>query len=270
MHNKRLIFSLLYNNRSFALSRNFRLQDVGNIDWLQNNFNFAKISFSIDELIIINVTRGHRNITQFSDDLKKITEGCFVPICAGGGLNTIASVNQLLRSGADKVLINSSIFEDFDFIKDVANSFGEQCIVASIDVKRNSDGEYEVWSSNGTKKQGFARDWLQKLDNYPIGEIYLNSIDQDGTGNGYDFNVLNLIPDSINKPIIIAGGVGNSSHLAAGLMDMRVDGAATANLFNFIGDGLKLARNFIVNNKIDLPIWDSDIAKAISLSGNQD
>ena len=93
MHKKRIIFSLLFNNGNFALSRNFNLQNVGDLNWLQNNYNFGKISFSIDELILLDVSRDNRSLKKFSDTLKKITEGCFVPICAGGGLKQISEVD---------------------------------------------------------------------------------------------------------------------------------------------------------------------------------
>ena len=105
---------------------------------------------------------------------------------------------------------------------------------------------------------------LSRLDNFPVGEIYLNSIDQDGTGNGYDLDILNILPSGINKPVVFAGGVGNSKHLAAGLSDPRIDAVATAHLFNFIGDGLKKARNDLIEIGYDLPIWDGYVADKLS------
>ncbi|NDH06121.1 DUF255 domain-containing protein [bacterium] len=198
--------------------------------------------------------------------LKKITEGCFVPICAGGGLKQISEVDALLRSGADKVMVNTGLFENIDFIRQIADSYGEQCIVASFDVKKNVSNQYELWSSNGMKLEGLAKDYFDRLDNFPVGEIYINSIDQDGTGNGYDLDILNILPSGMNKPVIFAGGVGNSKHLAAGLSESRIDAVATAHLFNFIGDGLKKARSDLIEKGYDLPIWDRDVA--YKLSGN--
>lgn len=90
----------------------------------------------------------------------------------------------------------------------------------------------------------------------PVGELYLNSIDRDGTGQGYDMQVLDLLPTDMPKPVILAGGVGNAAHLAEGLADRRVDATATAHLFNFVGDGLKQARLSLIKGGVDLPIWD--------------
>jgi cyclase len=87
------------------LSRNFRLQKVGDFNWLQKNYNFSHISFSIDELIVLDVTRGKKNSNEFCNTLKKLTQGCFVPITAGGGIDNVETARRLLRSGADKVAI---------------------------------------------------------------------------------------------------------------------------------------------------------------------
>ena len=257
MLKKRLIFTLLYNNGQFMLSRNFRLQKVGSLQWLQTNYNFSHISYSIDELIVLDVTRGEKNPEEFCSALKLLTEGCFVPIAAGGGVRTIEAARNLLRSGADKVVVNSTLFENNGFVGHLASEFGQQCVVASMDIKRTSDGGYQAWSQSGTKcHEGAAAKWIKQVAQDDVGELYLNSIDRDGTGQGYDFGLLDLLPANISKPIILAGGVGNTTHLAAGLAEPRVDAVATAHLFNFVGDGLKKSRQSIIGSGVDLPSWD--------------
>ncbi len=257
MLKKRLIFTLLYSNGQFILSRNFRHQKVGNISWLKSNYNFAHISCSIDELVVLDVSHGEKNLDDFCATLKQLTQGCFIPIAAGGGINSIAGARKLLRSGADKVVINSSLFLMDGFISDLASEFGQQSIVASIDIKTGSDGFYHAWSHGGSRQvNGTADFWMDQLMNLEVGEIYLNSIDRDGTGQGYDLGLLDLLPVSISKSVILAGGVGNASHLAVGLADSRVDAVATAHLFNFIGDGLKRARKSLISSGFNLPVWD--------------
>jgi cyclase len=123
MLKKRLIFTLLYNNGSFMLSRNFRLQNVGNLEWLKKNYDFSHISYSIDELVVLDVTRGERKLEDFCSALKLLTDGCFVPIAAGGGINQIESARMLLRSGADKVVVNSELYSDNGFVGDLASEF---------------------------------------------------------------------------------------------------------------------------------------------------
>jgi len=257
MLKKRLIFTLLYNQGQFMLSRNFRLQKVGDLKWLQSNYNFSYISFSIDELIVLDVTRGERDTKAFCDALKALTEGCFVPIAAGGGVRTIEHARTLLRSGADKVVVNTALYENEHFVNELASEFGQQCIVASMDIKRAPDGSYQVWAEYGSKcLEGSAAHWIEQVTNNAVGEIYLNSMDRDGTGQGYDLQLLDLLPQDMPKPVILAGGVGNATHLAEGLADTHVDAVATAHLFNFVGDGLKQARQLLIASGVDLPIWD--------------
>jgi len=257
MLKKRLIFTLLYSDGQFMLSRNFRLQKVGNLRWLQTNYNFSLISFSIDELIVLDVTRGEKKHDEFCAALKLLTEGCFVPIAAGGGVRTIATARNLLRSGADKVVVNSAFYENNGFISELASEFGQQCVVASMDIKSSPDGTYQAWSECGSQCQpGAAANWIERVTQDVIGELYLNSMDRDGTGQGYDLRLLDLLPANMTNPVILAGGVGNASHLAAGLADPRVDAVATAHLFNFVGDGLKQARQSLISGGVVLPLWD--------------
>lgn len=257
MLKKRLIFTLLYNNGQFMLSRNFSLQKVGSLNWLRKNYNFSHISFSIDELVVLDVTRGEKNSGEFCAALKQLTEGCFVPIAAGGGVRTIETARNLLRSGADKVVVNSTLYEKNDFVSHLASEFGQQCVVASMDIKSAPDGTYQAWSECGNQCQsGSAANWIEQVTQDAVGELYLNSMDRDGTGQGYDLRLLELLPANMLKPVILAGGVGNAKHLAAGLADSRVDAVATAHLFNFVGDGLKQARQSLIAGGVDLPIWD--------------
>jgi cyclase len=257
MLKKRLIFTLLYNNGQFMLSRNFRLQKVGNLHWLQTNYNFSQISFSIDELIVLDVTRGEKQPDEFCAALKKLTEGCFVPIAAGGGVRTIETARNLLRSGADKVVINSILYEKNGFVSHLASEFGQQCVVASMDIKSTPDGTYQAWSECGSQCQpSTAASLIEQVTQDAIGELYLNSMDRDGTGQGYDLRLLDLLPNNIPKPVILAGGVGNASHLSAGLADPRVDAVATAHLLNFVGDGLKQARKSLISDGVVLPLWE--------------
>lgn len=260
MIKKRVIFTLLYSDGMFMLSRNFRLQKVGNINWLSTNYNFSRTSNSIDELIVLDVSRVRRNQDLFCSVIKELASGCFVPIAVGGGVNSIEFARELLRSGADKLVINSILFEDNNFIRSLSSEFGQQCLVASIDLKKGPEGEYRVWTQCGSKcLDGNAPEWINYVVESDIGEVYLNSIDRDGTGQGLDMDMLNLLPTNISKSVILAGGVGNAAHLALGLSDIRVDAVATANLFNFVGDGLRLARNSLLEGGINLPCWYTEV-----------
>jgi cyclase len=257
MLKKRLIFTLLYDSGNFMLSRNFRLQKVGNLSWLKKNYDFQKISFYIDELIVLDISRKKRNLDLFCETLKEISYGCFVPISSGGGIRSIKDAKKILRSGADKIVLNTPIFKNFDLIKKLSKEFGQQCIVGSVDLVKTSNS-YKIFIKSGLKKiDGNLKKNLEFISSGYIGELYLNSIDQDGTGQGYDLGLLNLLPSVNNIPVILAGGVGNSIHLSEGISENKVDAVATANLFNFVGDGLKEARLNLINEGFSLAKWKS-------------
>lgn len=256
MLKKRIIFTLLYDAGSFMLSRNFRLQRVGNLDWLQRNYNFAHIAFFIDELIVLDVTRGARDVEAFCATLKALTAGCFVPIAAGGGVRTLDQARQLLRSGADKIVVNTPLFDQPELVRQLAEEFGQQCVVGSVDLKRERSGGYRIYVESGTREiDQDPRTALRWLDQGRVGELYLNSIVQDGTGQGYDLGSLDQVPGDCAMPVILAGGVGNGAHLAVGFAHPRVDAVATAHLFNFVGDGLQRAREALVNQGGRLAVW---------------
>lgn len=241
------------------LSRNFRLQRVGDLNWLISNYDFSHISFFIDELIILDVSRNEKQTKQFIDTLKTISYKCFVPIASGGGVHSISNAKILLRSGADKVIINSSLFAKSDFLVNLSKEFGNQSIIASVDVKKSSEHGYQVVKKSGSEiVNASLTEIFNNLMQSPIGELYLNSIDNDGTGDGYDFNLISLLPKNFHKPLIIAGGADNSNRLFEGFKNPSVDAVATAHLFNFIGDGLKSARNKLIESGVPLPIWDLD------------
>lgn len=253
---KRLIFTLLYNDGYFMLSRNFRLQRVGDLQWLNKNYNFQNIAFSIDELIILDVTRREKNLEKFCDHVKSLAYGCFVPIAAGGGIRKVSDAKVLLNSGADKIVVNTALYENTNLVKELISLYGGQCVIGSVDLKKNN-GSFCVLVENGTKeaKTG-AYEYIKNISDLGIGEIYLNSIDRDGTGKGYLLKTIEMIEGNIKTPIILAGGAGNHHHLFEGISLKRVDAMATANLFNFVGNGLPLAREALIAEGVALAEWD--------------
>ncbi len=235
------------------LSRNFRLQRVGNMDWLEENYGFSTVGYAIDELIVIDVSRHGRNTPQFCEDLKRLTRDCFAPITAGGGIRTLEHVHQLLRSGADKLLINTALHDQSGLVEEIAAELGRQCIVASLDIQK-IDGVYQAFTNNGSVKVGESLEHILLMcAGLPIGEIHIASIDRDGTGNGLDLELLKFITHVKDLPLILMGGIGKAEHIIAGLADDRVDAVTTANLLNFMGDGLSRARELAISGGIDLP-----------------
>ncbi len=258
MLKKRIIFTLLYNSGFFMLSRNFRLQKVGDISWLRDNYNFSNVSSSIDELIVLDISREKRDINIFRECLKEIVASCFIPVSSGGGIGSVDQAKLLLRSGADKVVINSQVFLRPELVFELAREFGQQCIVASVDTKRDSENNFHVYIDNGTNLLDLKlNEYLTNLSKLPIGELYLNSMDKDGTGQGYDLDLLKEVPDSFKCPIIISGGAGNFNHFVDALAHERVNAVATAHLFNFVGDGLSVSRNRVLDLGFNLARFSS-------------
>lgn len=254
MLRKRVIFTLLFEKNSFFLSRNFRLQKIGDYKWLKKNYDFSIITNSVDEIILLNVSRSEPEIDNFCQIIKTFTKECFIPISAGGKIVSSEIAKKYIQSGADKLVINSNLFNK-NLIHKIAQTFGEQCIVGSLDYL-NENEKFLFYKENGNSKIHLKINEIFKiLSTLPIGEIILNSINKDGTGNGFDFSILKHIPKNFQKPIIYAGGAGNYKHLIEALRIKKIDSISTANLLNFVGNGLQEARKEIIKKKIKLAKW---------------
>jgi imidazole glycerol-phosphate synthase subunit HisF len=159
----------------------------------------------------------------------------------------------LFENGADKVILNSVIFENKNLVLELIEKYGSQSIVASVDYKKNN-----VFIRNGQQKIDIQlHDYIYYIYGLGVGEIYLNSMENDGTGFGYDLKTAEKIVKDISIPLILAGGAGNEKHLMEGLKVDGVDAVATSNLFNFVGNGLANARKWIISNNGNLAQFES-------------
>jgi len=259
MLRKRIIFTLIYEDEFFNQSRNFRLQKVGGINWLEKNYKFQKIAFSLDELVVLNASKKIKKIEDFSGALSKLVDDVFIPVAAGGGIRSILLAEILFSNGADKIVLNHALYNDQPLVEELVRKYGSQSIIASIDYKR-IDGAGRVFINDGTQELPMMLDeYIGYVENLNVGEIYLNSIDKDGTGFGYDLETIRSLSENIRIPIILAGGAGNEKHLIEGLNINKVAAVATANLFNFIGDGLPNARQKILEEKINIVNWGASV-----------
>jgi cyclase len=236
-------------------SRNFRLQRVGDINWLEKNYRFHEIAFSLDELIILNASRTEKDITEFSKIVSRLACKVFLPITAGGGIRQIGDAEQLFNSGADKLSLNTVLYSDPVLVDSIAKKYGQQSIVAIVDYKIEGDTPV-VYIDNGTQKLNITLlEYIKDIENMGAGEVVLNSIDKDGTGFGYDLDIIERYKSHINVPLVVSGGAGNEHHLAVGLNVNGVSAVSTANLFNFIGNGLPNARSYLIENGFNLADW---------------
>jgi len=264
MLKSRLIFTLLMKNGSYQLSRNFNLQDVGGLNWIKKFYNFNAIAFSIDELIVVNVERGEKNVDLFCENLLTLNENCFMPIAAGGGIRSMDHAYKILNSGADKIIVNTPLVTQPKLVRSLVQTFGSQCVIASIDFKKYDDGKIEVFIDNGSKKiDQSLEEAVKNAHNLGCGEIYLTSMEQDGTGYGYDLNTLKHVVSISNLPVITSGGAGKYEHFVEGIQRAGASAVSTANLFNFIADGLIEVRETMIQKGLEMAYWDLGFYKTL-------
>ncbi|MDY0193545.1 MAG: HisA/HisF-related TIM barrel protein [Aliarcobacter butzleri] len=259
----RLIFSLLMDDGTYMLGRNFKLQKVGNLKWIIDNYDADSILYSIDELIVLNVARQDKNIKVFSKHLEELTKHCFMPVAAGGGISSMEDAYEVINAGADKIIINTILITDQQLVKDLVKVFGSQCIVASIDYKKEQD-TIKTFIKNGSLDSKL--DLYEALDNaieLGVGEIYLNSIAREGTGQGLDIQTVKEVSEKSKIPIIAAGGIERTDQFYEGIKESSVQAVAASDLLYFMGDSLSKARENMSLNGCNMAAWGtlSDFTK---------
>jgi imidazole glycerol-phosphate synthase subunit HisF len=191
-----------------------------------------------DELCFLDITATHENRGIMLDVVRRTAEACFMPLTVGGGVRSVDDIRTLLRSGADKVSINSAAVARREFVKEGAEKFGEQCIVVAIDAKRvkrsGGSDRWEIFTHGGRNSTGIdAIEYAQEVVSLGAGEILLTSMDRDGTKQGFDIPLTRAIADSVPVPVIASGGVGNLDHLVEGIREGHATAVLAASIFHF-------------------------------------
>ena len=208
-------------------------KDAGNPIELANKYN----SEGVDELVFYDITASSDNRNIMAGIVSKVAEQVFIPLTVGGGLRTIDDMHKMLQAGADKISINTAAVENPMLIKNGAESFGSQCIVLGLDAIKTQPNQWRVkirTGRNGGEDTGMdVLQWVRQATDLGVGEIVVNSIDQDGTGSGYDLDLLRIISNSVNVPVIASGGAGNATHMLEAVSIGKADAVLAAGVFHY-------------------------------------
>ncbi len=189
----------------------------------------------VDELLLVDI------VAHLSDDdldyesVDEFGRDCFVPLTVGGGIVRIEQVQRLLRSGADKVCVNTATYSRPELVNQIARRHGAQCVVASIDIRKDSSGEkWECFSHAGQRPTGKeATEWAREMEDRGAGEILVTSIERDGTMEGYDLALVEAVVRSVKIPVIASGGAGNYQHMVDAVCNAGASAVAAASMFHF-------------------------------------
>ena len=189
-----------------------------------------------DEITMLDITASHETRDTTYKTVENIASQVFIPLTVGGGVRKVKDIKKLLRSGADKVSINTAAVENPDFVKEAADKFGSQCIVVAVDAKLKEDSfsSWEVVTYGGRNRTGIdVQEWTTQVADYGAGEILLTSMDRDGTKEGFDNKLVFQVASSIDIPVIASGGVGNLQHLIDGIQIGGAEAVLAASIFHF-------------------------------------
>ena len=187
-----------------------------------------------DELCFLDITASHEARGTLIDVVRRTAEVCFMPLTVGGGVRSVEDARALLLAGADKVAVNSAAVARPELVAEMAERFGSQCVVASIDARRVGEDRWEVFTHGGRRATGIdAVAHALRLAEFGAGELLVTSMDRDGTRDGYDLALTRAIADQASVPVIASGGVGGLADLVAGIRDGHASAVLAASIFHF-------------------------------------
>lgn len=207
-----------------------------------------------DELIFVNIDkRNSQEINALADVINKVSQEIFMPLTVGGGISKIEDFRLLLSNGADKISINSAAILNPDLIRRAADKFGAQCVVVSIDYKKDETGNYFVYINGGTEKTSFHPiEWAKKVQEYGAGELLLTSIDNDGMKNGLDLYITREISESVSLPVITAGGCGLAKDFSDGFIYGKASAVSAGTFFAHRDQNFMQTRSHILNSGVNI------------------
>ena len=245
----RLIAVIIVRDGKVVQSENFKHTNVIHYDAF--HIIEALNNWSVDEIIILNVSKNKSSKEEFLKLVSNVSKTCFIPISAGGFVDSIEYGSSLIFSGADKLVINTLWKTNISVVKSLSEKFGRQCIIASIDVKKNENSQKkEVYINRGMDNISIDPvKWSMFCESSGAGEIFFNNIDHDGARKGYDLESIKKISKSIKIPLIAFGGVFQWKDLLEGI-NAGADAVSAANIFHYKEMATKLAKKYLIKNNI--------------------
>ncbi|MBQ2687037.1 MAG: imidazole glycerol phosphate synthase subunit HisF [Clostridia bacterium] len=206
-----------------------------------------------DELVFYDITASAEGRALFTDILTEVASTIFIPLTVGGGINTVDDFDRVLKCGADKVSVNSGAIRNPHLIADAAKLYGDQCVVLSVDVKR-VDGEFRVFAKGGREDTGMeAISWIKKCVGMGAGEVVVNSIDTDGVKGGFDIELLDIVTNTVNVPVIASGGAGSKQDFVDLFKAIpTIDAGLAASVFHFGEIKINDLKNELKKNDINV------------------
>src|SRR6056297_3286240 len=206
-----------------------------------------------DELVFLDITASYEKRNIMLEIARETAAKLFIPFTIGGGIRTIQDMREILKSGADKVSINTAAVKNPEIITSGARKFGSQCIVVAIDAKKIDNNKWEVYIKGGREPVGLdVIEWAKKVENLGAGEILLTSMDADGTKDGYDIELLNRVSSQLSIPVIASGGAGKPEHLKNALTIGKADAVLAASIFHEKEYSLVEVKKYLADN--DIPV----------------
>lgn len=208
-----------------------------------------------DELILLDISPNFNERTEFIEIIRKVSEEIFMPITVGGGVESLKDFKLFLDNGADKVSINSHALNNPEILKEASESYGRQCVISSIDVKKENNGEYFVWKDGGKTKTNFHPvEWAGLVQEHGAGEILLSSINCDGMKKGMDLAIIKQVVEAVNIPVIASGGCGQAQHITECFLQTGVPAVAAGTFFSLRDQNPIQARSHVKNAGIEIRI----------------